>query len=53
MSEAAQNGAVIFPPMPAFYARPTSIEDMIDDTVGRVLDRMGVENDIYTKWKES
>ena len=53
MSEAAQNGAVIFPPMPAFYARPTSIEDMIDDTVGRVLARMGVENDIYTKWKES
>lgn len=53
MSEAARNGAVIFPPMPAFYARPTSIEDMIDDTVGRVLARMGVENDIYTKWKES
>jgi len=53
MSEASQNGAVIFPPMPAFYARPTSIADMIDDTVGRVLARMGIENEIYTKWKES
>lgn len=53
MSEATQIGAVIFPPMPAFYARPTSIADLIDDTVGRVLDRFGIENDIYTRWKEN
>ena len=53
MREASQNGAVIFPPVPAFYTRPSSIEEMIDDTVGRVLVRMGIENDIYTKWKES
>jgi 4-hydroxy-3-polyprenylbenzoate decarboxylase len=53
MSEATQSGAVIFPPMPAFYARPASIAEMIDDTVGRVLSRLGVENDIYTKWKDS
>jgi 4-hydroxy-3-polyprenylbenzoate decarboxylase len=53
MSEAAQMGAVIFPPMPAFYARPATIEDLIDDTVGRVLARFGIENDIYTKWKDS
>ncbi len=53
MSEANQNGAVIFPPMPAFYARPASISDMIDDTVGRVLARAGIENDIYTRWKDS
>lgn len=53
MHEASQNGAVIFPPVPAFYTRPSSIEEMIDDTVGRVLARMGIENDIYTKWKES
>ena len=53
MRDAAQIGAVIFPPMPAFYARPTSIAEMIDDTVGRVLARMGIENDIYTKWKET
>jgi len=53
MSEATQIGAVIFPPMPAFYARPASITDLIDDTVGRVLARFGIENDIYTKWKDS
>ncbi|MFL7891802.1 MAG: UbiX family flavin prenyltransferase [Anaerolineales bacterium] len=52
MSEAAQMGAVIFPPMPAFYTRPASIEDLIDDTVGRVLARFGIENNIYKKWKD-
>jgi 4-hydroxy-3-polyprenylbenzoate decarboxylase len=53
MSQATNNGAVIFPPMPAFYARPASIADMIDNTVGRVLARLGIENNIYTKWKDS
>ena len=53
MSEATQSGAVIFPPMPAFYTRPGSIAEMIDDTVGRILARMGIENEIYKKWKEA
>lgn len=53
MRDAARSGAVIFPPMPAFYARPTSIADLIDDTVGRILARMGIDNDIYTIWKET
>ncbi|UCD43199.1 MAG: UbiX family flavin prenyltransferase [Chloroflexota bacterium] len=52
MSDAAEAGSVIFPPVPAFYTRPESIADMIDDTVGRVLARMGIDNDIYTRWKE-
>ena len=52
MSEAAQMGAVIFPPMPAFYTRPASIEELINDTVGRVLARFGIENNIYKKWKD-
>ena len=53
MSEAAQMGAVIFPPVPAFYARPASVADLIDDTVGRVLARFGIDNDIYLKWTET
>jgi 4-hydroxy-3-polyprenylbenzoate decarboxylase len=53
MSEAAGIGAVIYPPVPAFYARPASLAEMIDDTVGRVLARFGIENDIYTRWKEN
>jgi 4-hydroxy-3-polyprenylbenzoate decarboxylase len=52
MDLAAQAGAVIFPPVPAFYARPQSVEDIIDNTVGRLLARLGIENDAYLKWKE-
>lgn len=52
MALAAESGAVIFPPVPAFYARPQSMEDIIDNLVGRVLDRLGFENNLYLKWKE-
>lgn len=52
MSLAAEAGAIIFPPVPAFYARPQSMEDIINNMVGRVLDRLGFENDLYLKWKE-
>ena len=50
MSLAARAGAVVFPPVPAFYARPQSIEDMVGEIVGRVLKRIGIENDLYTRW---
>lgn len=52
MALAAEAGAIIFPPVPAFYARPQSMEDIIDNLVGRILDRLGFENDLYLKWKE-
>ena len=51
MELASDSGAVIFPPMPAFYAHPQSIEDMVDNIVGRVLARLGITNDRYTEWK--
>ncbi len=51
MSQAAAAGAVIFPPVPAFYIRPASLDDVINNTVGRVLARMGIENDLYQEWK--
>jgi len=50
MELASDSGAVIFPPMPAFYAHPQSIEDMVDNIVGRVLARLGITNDRYTEW---
>jgi 4-hydroxy-3-polyprenylbenzoate decarboxylase len=50
MSEAALAGAVIFPPVPAFYVRPQSVDDIIDNTVGRVLARLGIQNDLYQEW---
>jgi 4-hydroxy-3-polyprenylbenzoate decarboxylase len=50
LDQAAQAGAVIFPPVPAFYARPQTLDDMITNTVGRVLARLGIENQGYSEW---
>jgi 4-hydroxy-3-polyprenylbenzoate decarboxylase len=50
MLAAAQNGAVIFPPLPAFYNRPGSIDEMIDSLVGRMLARAGIQNRHYPEW---
>lgn len=51
MSLAAEAGAIIFPPVPAFYTRPQSVEDIVDNTIGRVLARLGIENDWYMEWR--
>jgi len=46
----AEMGAVILPPMPAFYNRPKQIEDLVDHTLGRVLDRLGLPQQLVTEW---
>lgn len=51
MRLASEAGAVIFPPVPAFYARPKSVDDLVNQTVGRILARIGIENDWYLKWQ--
>jgi 4-hydroxy-3-polyprenylbenzoate decarboxylase len=51
LSQAAEAGAIIFPPVPAFYARPQSMDDIINNTVGRVLSRLGIQNQEYLEWK--
>lgn len=51
MVQAAEIGATIFPPVPAFYGHPETIEDLMDETLGRVLAHLGVENALYTVWK--
>ena len=51
MVQAAEIGAIIFPPVPAFYARLSSIEEMVDNTVGRVLARLGIDNELYVQWE--
>ena len=48
---AAQAGAIIFPPVPAFYTRPQTVEDIVDNTVGRVLARLGIPNPGYAVWQ--
>lgn len=52
MTQAAEMGAVIMPPLPAFYHRPQSIADIIDQTVNRVLDQFDITlpQDLFTRW---
>jgi 4-hydroxy-3-polyprenylbenzoate decarboxylase len=49
--KASLMGANIVPPNPAFYNNPKSIDDIINHTVGRVLDLAGVDNDVVKRWK--
>jgi 4-hydroxy-3-polyprenylbenzoate decarboxylase len=51
MDLAAQAGAVIFPPVPAFYGRPQSLDEVVTQTVGRALLRLGIENQGYARWE--
>ena len=53
MTQASEIGAIVMPPMPAFYARPKTIDDMIDHTIGRALDLFGIENSLVRRWGES
>jgi 4-hydroxy-3-polyprenylbenzoate decarboxylase len=52
MTLAADTGAHILPPMPAFYHRPTKIEDIVDQTVGKIFDYLGIEHDLFKRWGE-
>jgi 4-hydroxy-3-polyprenylbenzoate decarboxylase len=44
-------GATIFPPVPAYYHRPKTLDDIVDQTVARVLDQFGIELDLFERWK--
>jgi 4-hydroxy-3-polyprenylbenzoate decarboxylase len=50
MLEAAESGAVILPPVPAFYHRPASIAELVDHTVVKILDQFGIHLDLVTRW---
>jgi flavin prenyltransferase len=52
MTALSEMGAVIAPPVPAFYAKPASLEDMIDHTVGRALDLFDIDVGIVERWGE-
>ena len=51
MLQAARVGCVIFPPVPAFYGRPGTIDDLVTSTVGRMLARIGFDNELYHHWQ--
>lgn len=50
MLQAQQAGAVILPACPGFYSKPQTIDELVDIMVGRMLDLMGIENEIYKRW---
>lgn len=51
MTQLAEMGAIIAPPVPAFYAKPTSLEAMVDHTIGRVLDLYDIETGLVNRWQ--
>ncbi|MGF1640182.1 MAG: UbiX family flavin prenyltransferase [Rhodospirillales bacterium] len=50
MSQVAEIGAVVMPPVPAFYNRPATIMDLVRHSVGRALDHLGIEHDLLERW---
>lgn len=50
MGLAAASGAVIFPPVPAFYGAPQSLDEVVSSSVGRALNRLGLENPHFPRW---
>lgn len=53
MTELAELGAIIAPPVPAFYAKPASLAEMVDHTLGRVLDLLDIELGVVRRWRET
>jgi flavin prenyltransferase len=51
MAKVADLGGIILPPMPAFYHRPKTVEEIIDHTVGKVLDLLGIDNRLFKRWE--
>jgi flavin prenyltransferase len=51
MTLLAEIGAIIMPPVPAFYIRPKTIDDLVDHTVGRALDALGIETALAKRWR--
>ncbi len=51
MASVTEMGGVIFPPVPAFYSRAKTIDDLVNHTVGRVLDLFGVEHENISRWQ--
>ena len=51
LTRASEMGAIIFPPVPAFYNRPDKLEKVIDHTIGRILDLFEIEHTLFKRWE--
>jgi flavin prenyltransferase len=52
MANATEMGAIIMPPVPAFYARPETVDDIVNHTVGRALDLFGIDTGLVRRWRD-
>ncbi|MCA0202491.1 MAG: UbiX family flavin prenyltransferase [Proteobacteria bacterium] len=52
LTQLSEIGAIVAPPLPGFYARPETIEEMIDHTIGRTLDLLNIETGLVRRWRE-
>ena len=50
MTQAAEMGAHILPPVPSFYHQPKTIQDIIDQSIGKVFDYLGIEHQLFNRW---
>jgi 4-hydroxy-3-polyprenylbenzoate decarboxylase len=50
LTQLAEAGAIVMPASPGFYHRPTSIEGLVDHLVARMLDRLGIDNELFRRW---
>ncbi len=53
MAQAAEIGAVVYPPVPAFYTKPESIQDLVDHTVVRALEQLGIDAGDISRWGDT
>lgn len=51
LTQVSEIGAMIMPPVPAFYHHPKTIQDIIDQTIGKVLDQFGLDNQLFNRWR--
>ncbi len=53
MTQLAEMGGIILPPMPAFYNRPQTVDDIVNHTVGKALDQFDIPHQLFKRWKET
>jgi flavin prenyltransferase len=53
VDQATRNGAIVMPPVPGFYTRPQTVNDIVDQSVGRALDLFGIDAGVVVRWTEA
>lgn len=51
LTQVTEYGAVVLPPVPSFYHRPKNVGDIVDHTVGKILDQFGIDRDLFPRWQ--